>query len=118
MDITQLLTFGVKEGASDCHLSAGEPPMVRIHGDLKKLDHAPLTKEQVHTLVYDMMSDHHRKVFEENHECDFSFEMGDIARFRVNVFLQARGTGAVFRNIPTKIVPLEQLGMPPIFRQL
>ena len=118
MDITQLLTFAVKEGASDCHLSAGEPPMVRIHGDLKKLEHAALTKEEVHTLVYDMMSDHHRKVFEENHECDFSFEMGDIARFRVNVFLQARGTGAVFRNIPTKIVPLEQLGMPPILRQL
>ncbi len=118
MDITQLLTFAVKEGASDCHLSAGEPPMVRIHGDLKKLEHAPLTKEEVHTLVYDMMSDHHRKVFEENHECDFSFEMGDIARFRVNVFLQARGNGAVFRNIPTKIVPLEQLGMPPILRQL
>src|SRR5213593_2136145 len=118
MDITQLLTFAVKEGASDCHLSAGEPPMVRIHGDLKKLQHAPLTKEEVHTLVYDMMSDHHRKVFEENHECDFSFEMGDIARFRVNVFLQARGTGAAFRNIPTKIVPLEQLGMPPMIRQL
>src|SRR5438105_6775474 len=118
MDITQLLTFAVKEGASDCHLSAGEPPMVRIHGDLKKLEHATLTKEEVHTLVYDMMSDHHRKVFEENHECDFSFEMGDIARFRVNVFLHARGTAAVFRNIPTKIVPLEQLGMPPILRQL
>src|SRR5207237_8727531 len=91
MDITQLLTFAVKEGASDCHLSAGEPPMVRIHGDLKKLEHATLTKQKVHTLVYDMMSDHHRKVFEENHECDFSFEMGDIARFRVNVFLHAQG---------------------------
>ncbi|GIW53736.1 MAG: hypothetical protein KatS3mg082_0140 [Nitrospiraceae bacterium] len=118
MDISQLLTFAVKEGASDCHLSAGEPPMVRIHGDLKKLDHPPLSMEEVHALVYDMMSDVQRKIFEEHRECDFSFAMGDIARFRVNVFLQNRGLGAVFRTIPTEIIPLEKLGMPPIIRQL
>src|SRR5881397_2821687 len=118
MDMTQLLSFGVQQGASDCHLSSGEPPMLRVSGELKKLDHPVLSRDEVHNMIFDMMSDHHRKVFEENHECDFSFEMGDIARFRVNVFLQARGTGAVFRNIPTKIVPLEQLGMPPILRQL
>ncbi len=118
MDIAQLLTFGVKEGASDFHLSAGEPPMIRINGDLKKLDVPALTREEVHAMVYDMMSDAQRKTFEEYHECDFSFEMGDIARFRVNVFLQNRGTGAVFRTIPSKIQPLESLGMPPIIRQL
>ncbi len=118
MDISQLLTFAVKEGASDCHLSAGEPPMVRIHGDLKKLDHPPLSREEVHALVYDMMNDVQRKIFEEHRECDFSFTMGDIARFRVNVFLQNRGLGAVFRTIPTEIIPLEKLGMPPIIRQL
>ncbi|HXF91790.1 MAG TPA: type IV pilus twitching motility protein PilT [Nitrospiraceae bacterium] len=118
MDISQLLTFAVKEGASDCHLSAGEPPMVRIHGDLKKLDHPPLSMEEVHALVYDMMNDVQRKIFEEHRECDFSFAMGDIARFRVNVFLQNRGLGAVFRTIPTEIIPLEKLGMPPIIRQL
>jgi twitching motility protein PilT len=118
MDITQLLTFGVSQSASDCHLSAGEPPMLRIHGELKKLDHPVLTREDVHAMVYDMMNDSQRKTYEEFHECDFSFEMGDLARFRVNVFMHRRGLGAVFRTIPTKILPLEQLGMPPVLRQL
>jgi twitching motility protein PilT len=118
MDITQLLAFGVEQGASDCHLSAGEPPMIRIHGDLKKLDHPTLSREAVHNLVYDIMGDAQRKTFEESHECDFSFEMGDVARFRVNVFLQRKGEGAVFRTIPTKILTLDELGMPPILRQL
>ena len=101
IDISKLLTFGVQQGASDCHISAGEPPMIRLHGDLKKLDHPPLTQD-----------------FEEHRECDFSFDLGDIARFRVNVFVQGRGLGAVFRTIPTEILPLEKLGMPPILRQL
>jgi len=118
MDITQLLAFGVEQGASDCHLSAGEPPMIRIHGDLKKLDHPPLTKEEAHALVYDIMNDAQRKAFEETHECDFSFEMGTVARFRVNVFMQRKGEGAVFRTIPTKILTLEQLEMPAILKQL
>ncbi|MGE3153993.1 MAG: type IV pilus twitching motility protein PilT [Nitrospiraceae bacterium] len=118
MDISQLLSFGVKEGASDCHLSAGEPPMLRLHGDMKKVDMPPMTQEQVHSLVYDIMSDAQRKNFEENLECDFSFALGDISRFRVNVFLQNRGLAAVFRTIPTEILPLEKLGMPPIVRQL
>jgi len=118
MDITQLLAFGVEQGASDCHLSAGEPPMLRVHGDLKKLDYAALTQEEVHTLVYDIMNDAQRKAFEETHECDFSFEMGSVARFRVNVFMQRKGEGAVFRTIPTKILTLEQLEMSPILKQL
>ena len=118
MDITQLLQFGVEQGASDCHLSAGEPPMIRIDGDLKKLDNPALTKEEVHALVYDIMNDVQRRVFEETHECDFSFELGKIARFRVNVFLQRKGEGAVFRTIPTKVMSLEELGMPPILKQL
>ncbi len=118
MDITQLLTFGVQQGASDCHLSSGEPPMLRIHGELKKLDHPALSKDDVHNMVFDMMNDNQRKVFQETRECDFSFEMGDIARFRVNVFMQRRGEASVFRTIPTKILALEQLGMPPILREL
>ena len=118
MDITQLLTFGVQQGASDCHLSAGEPPMLRIHGELKKLEHPSLSKDEVHNMVFDMMSDVQRKVFQETRECDFSFEMGEIARFRVNIFNQRRGEAAVFRTIPTKILALEQLGMPPILREL
>jgi len=118
MDITELLAFGVDQGASDCHLSAGEPPMIRINGDLKKLDSPPLTKEQVHALVYDIMNDAQRKTFEETRECDFSFELGEVARFRVNVFMQRKGEGAVFRTIPTEILTLEQLGMPSILKQL
>jgi len=118
IDISKLLTFGVQQGASDCHISAGEPPMIRLHGDLKKLDHPPLTQDETHALIYDMMSDAQRKNFEEHRECDFSFDLGDIARFRVNVFVQGRGLGAVFRTIPTEILPLEKLGMPPILRQL
>jgi twitching motility protein PilT len=118
MDITQLLAFGVDQGASDCHLSSGEPPMLRVHGDLKRLDHPALTKEEVHALVYDIMNDLQRKVFEETRECDFSFEMGNVARFRVNVFMQRKGEGAVFRTIPTKIQTIEELGMPPILKQL
>ena len=118
IDISKLLTFGVQQGASDCHISAGEPPMIRLHGDLKKLDHPPRTQDETHALIYDMMSDAQRKNFEEHRECDFSFDLGDIARFRVNVFVQGRGLGAVFRTIPTEILPLEKLGMPPILRQL
>jgi twitching motility protein PilT len=118
MDVTQLLAFGVEQGASDCHLSAGEPPMLRVNGDLKKLDYPPLTQEEVHSLVYDIMSDAQRRNFQETHECDFSFALGDVARFRVNVFMQRKGEGAVFRTIPSKILSLEELGMPPILKQL
>jgi len=118
MDISQLLVFGVEQGASDCHLSTGEPPMLRIHGDLKKLDIPQLTREDVHNLVYDIMNDSQRKTFEETHECDFSFELNSIGRFRVNVFLQRKGEAAVFRTIPTKILSLDELGMPPILKQL
>jgi twitching motility protein PilT len=118
MDITELLAFGVEQGASDCHLSAGEPPLIRINGDLKKLDNPPLTKEQIHALVYDIMNDAQRKAFEETHECDFSFELGQVARFRVNVFMQRKGEAAVFRTIPTKVLTLEELGMPPILKQM
>jgi twitching motility protein PilT len=118
MDITQLLAFGIEQGASDCHLSSGEPPMMRINGDLKKLEHEALPKEEVHAMVYDIMNDALRKAFEATHEVDFSFELGDIARFRVNVFMQRKGEGAVFRTIPTKILTLEQLGMPPVLKQI
>jgi twitching motility protein PilT len=92
--------------------------MVRLHGDLKKMDYPALSQDETHALIYDMMSDVQRKNFEEHRECDFSFDLGDIARFRVNVFVQGRGLGAVFRTIPTEILPLEKLGMPPILRQI
>ncbi len=118
MDITQLLAFAVEQGASDCHLSSGEPPMLRIHGDLKKLDYPLLTQEEVHAMVFDIMNDAQRKAFEETHDVDFSFEMGDVARFRVNLFMQRKGEAAVFRTIPTTILSLDQLGTPPIMKEL
>jgi len=118
MEITQLLAFGVEQGASDCHLSAGEPPMLRVHGELKKLDSPTLTPEAVHALIFDIMNDSQRKVFQETLECDFSFALGEAARFRVNVFMQRKGEAAVFRTIPTKVLTLDQLGMPPILKQL
>jgi twitching motility protein PilT len=117
MDITQLLAFGVEQGASDVHLSSGEPPRIRIHGDLKNLENPALSREQVHAMLFDIMTDGQRKGFEEFRDIDFSFHMGDVARFRVNVFMQQNGEAAVFRTIPEKILNLEQLGMPRIMQE-
>ncbi|MEJ7139056.1 type IV pilus twitching motility protein PilT [Amphibiibacter pelophylacis] len=118
MDITQLLAFSVKNKASDLHLSAGLPPMIRLHGDVRRLNLDAMDHKQVHALIYDIMSDTQRKVYEETLECDFSFEIEGLARFRVNAFNHARGAGAVFRTIPSKILSLEQLGAPKIFAEL
>ena len=112
MDIAQLLQFATQQDASDLHISAGEPPMVRVHGDMKKVKVPPLTSEQTHAMIYDIMSDSQRKSFEETSDTDFSMQLGEVARFRVNVFRQNRGVGAVFRKIPTKILSLEELNMP------
>ena len=118
MDIAQLLTFGVKNGASDLHLSAGVEPMIRVDGEMKRINLPPLEHKQVHGMVYDIMNDKQRKTFDEFLETDFSFEIPGLARFRVNAFTQARGAGAVFRTIPTKIISLEDLNCPPIFKEL
>jgi twitching motility protein PilT len=118
MDITQLLTFAHREGASDVHLSSGEPPMVRMHGDMKRIEHPPLTPEQVHAMLFDIMSDAVRKTFQETNDADFSFELGDIARFRVNVLRTRRGEAAVFRTIPTKVMTLDELGLPQIMKDV
>ncbi len=118
MDITQLLAFAVKNKASDLHLSAGLPPMIRVHGDVRRINVDPLEHQQVHAMVYDIMNDAQRKHYEDTLECDFSFEIQGLARFRVNAFNQNRGAGAVFRNIPSKILTLEQLGTPKVFAEL
>ncbi len=117
MDITELLRFAVTEDSSDIHVSSGEPPILRIHGDLKRLDHPALSPDDVHRMIYDIMNDKQRKEFEELNELDFSFEMGNN-RFRVNAFLQRRGKAAAFRTIPTTILSLEQLGLPPILKKM
>ena len=118
MDITQLLAFSVKNKASDLHLSAGLPPMIRVHGDVRRINVDPLEHKQVHDMVYDIMNDSQRKAYEETLECDFSFEIQGLARFRVNAFNQNRGAGAVFRTIPSKILTLEQLNAPKVFAEL
>jgi twitching motility protein PilT len=118
MDITQLLAFSVKNKASDLHLSAGLPPMIRVHGDVRRINVDPLEHKQVHSMVYDIMNDAQRKSSEDTLECDFSFEIQGLARFRVNAFNQNRGAGAVFRTIPSKILTLEQLAAPKVFAEL
>src|SRR6187399_3059872 len=118
MDLTELLAFVVKNKASDLHLSSGLPPMIRVHGDVRRINVDPLEHKQVHDMVYDIMNDSQRKNYEETLECDFSFEIQGLARFRVNAFNQNRGAGAVFRTIPSKILTLEQLNCPPIFAEL
>ena len=118
MDISDLLAFSVKNKASDLHLSAGLPPMIRVHGDIRKINVPALDHTAVHDMVYDIMSDGQRKVYEETLECDFSFEIPNLARFRVNAFNHQRGSGAVFRTIPSKILTLEELNCPAIFKEI
>jgi twitching motility protein PilT len=118
MDITELLAFSVKNKASDLHLSAGLPPMIRVHGDVRRINLPPMEHKDVHGMVYDIMNDGQRKVFEETLECDFSFEIPNLARFRVNAFNQQRGAAAVFRTIPTKVLTLEELNCPKIFKDI
>ena len=118
VDITQLLSFAVKNNASDLHLSAGVPPIIRVDGDVKRINMPALTHKEVHSMVYDMMNDKQRKDCEDFLETDFSFEIPKLARFRVNAFKQNRGAAAVFRNIPTEILSLDDLGAPQIFKDI
>jgi twitching motility protein PilT len=118
MDITELLAFSAKNGASDLHLSAGLPPMIRVDGDVRRINLPPLEHKEVHRLVYDIMNDKQRKDYEEFLETDFSFEVPGVARFRVNAFNQNRGSGAVFRTIPSKVLSMDDLGMGKVFQNI
>ena len=118
MDITELLAFSVKNKASDLHLSAGLPPMIRVHGDIRRINLPAMEHKEVHALVYDIMNDGQRKFYEENKEIDFSFEVPNLARFRVNAFVHNRGAGAVMRTIPSKILSLTDLKAPKIFEAI
>jgi twitching motility protein PilT len=119
MDVMQLLDFAVQQGASDVHVSSGEPPMFRIHGNMKKLNVPAISKEQAHKMIFDIMNDNQQKKFTEELEADFSIALpGEKARFRVNAFVQRRGESAVFRQIPTKVLTFEELGLPPILKQV
>jgi twitching motility protein PilT len=118
VDITELLAFSVKNNASDLHLSAGLPPIIRVDGEMRRLNVDPLDHKQVHALVYEIMNDKQRKEYEENLETDFSFEVKDLSRFRVNAFVQNRGAAAVLRTIPSKVLTLDDLGAPAIFKEI
>ena len=118
MDIAELLAFGFKNNASDLHLSAGLPPMIRVDGDMRRINVPELDHKSVQAMVYDIMNDKQRKDFEEFLECDFSFEIPNLARFRVNAFNHNRGMGSVFRTIPSKILTLEDLKCPDVFKQI
>ncbi|HKK55647.1 type IV pilus twitching motility protein PilT [Marinobacter sp.] len=118
MDITELLAFSAKQGASDLHLSAGLPPMIRVDGDVRRINLPPVEHKEVHGLIYDIMNDKQRKDYEEFLETDFSFEVPGVARFRVNAFNQNRGSGAVFRTIPSKVLTMEDLGMGQVFKDV
>jgi twitching motility protein PilT len=118
MDVAQLLAFGVKQNASDLHLSAGMPPMIRVDGDMRRIDLPVLDHKAVYDMIYDIMNDKQRKNFEGFLECDFSFEIAELARFRVNAFNHHRGAGAAFRTIPSKISSLEELHCPDIFADI
>ncbi|HLB15173.1 MAG TPA: type IV pilus twitching motility protein PilT, partial [Burkholderiales bacterium] len=115
MDISELLAFVVKNRASDLHLSAGLPPMIRVHGDIRRINLPALEHKDVHSMIYDIMNDAQRKTYEENLEVDFSFAIPGLARFRVNAFVQQRGAAAVMRTIPTKVLTLEELNAPKVF---
>jgi len=118
VDISDLLAFSVDNNASDLHLSAGLPPIIRVHGDMRKINVASLSSAEVHDMLYHIMNDDQRKQYEETLDCDFSFEIPNLARFRVNAFNHDRGAGAVFRTIPSKILTLEALECPPIFKHI
>ncbi len=115
MDISSLLQFACEQDASDLHISAGETPILRVQGDMKRVSSDILSADETRKMIYDIMNDYQRKIFEELNDVDFSIEFGEVARFRVNVFCQQRGMGAVFRKIPTKILTMEELGLPRIF---
>jgi twitching motility protein PilT len=118
MEVSDLLNFMVKNKASDLHLSAGQPPMIRVNGDMRKINLPPLSHDETHAMVYDIMSDSQRKQYEDTFECDFSFEIKGVSRFRVNAFKQNRGAAAVFRSIPSEVLSLEQLNCPAVFKTI
>ena len=118
MDISEILAFANERGASDLHISSGEPPIIRIDGEIQKIDMPSLPRDEVHTMLYDILNDQQRKIFEEKKEIDFALDIKGIARYRVNAFYQSRGEAIAFRTIPTKVMTLDELGLPGILADL
>ncbi|PIT62704.1 type IV pilus twitching motility protein PilT [Snodgrassella alvi] len=118
MQLTDLLAFGVKNKASDLHLSAGLPPMIRVNGDIRRINLPEQSAEEVGKMIASIMNDYQRKDYQQNLETDFSFELPNVSRFRVNAFNTERGPAAVMRTIPSKVLTLEELRAPAIFQKI
>ena len=116
--IHELLTFAVQNNASDIHLGANEIPCMRIDGEIKRLELEPLSPDESKRLAYSIMNEKQKTIFENEMELDFSIGLKGLARFRVNVFTQSRGVGMVLRQIPTKVLTLEQLRAPKVFETI
>ncbi|MCC7259769.1 MAG: type IV pilus twitching motility protein PilT [Alphaproteobacteria bacterium] len=118
MDITELLTATIKNNASDLHMTTGRAPMLRVHGDVLPLQYAALNADQVKQLLYSVMTESQRAEYERELEIDFAISFGEHMRFRVNAFTALEGPAAVMRNIPTKVLSLEDLRAPEIFKKI
>ncbi len=116
--IHDLMNMAYKNGASDIHVSAGEKPALRIDGEVRRLDSPILTPDEARRLAYSVMSEKQKTIYEKEWELDFSIGIKGLCRFRVNVFTQARGVGLVMRQIPSKVLTLEDLKMPPVFNHI
>jgi len=117
LDLTQLLAFTMQNDASDLHLSAGSPPIIRSSGLLKRVKADPLSSDDIRTMLYSVMTEDQRAEFEKNMELDFAIALGEKARFRVNGFTTRLGTSAVFRTIPTEVPLMSDLGLPPVMKR-
>lgn len=118
MDIAELLDFAVKNKASDLHLSSGLPPIFRLDGELCRFDFPILEHKDIALMIDSIMNDKQRSDYKEKLETDFSFESSALGRFRVNAYMQERGAAAVFRVIPTDILTMEALSLPPVFTEI
>ena len=118
MDVTDLLVKTRDMGASDLHLTVASPPTMRVNGKLTRLKSAALTRDEIHAMLYDLLSDEQKAQYEATHDLDFSLELGNVGRFRINAFLGRLGPGVVLRLIASKIKSLDELGFPPILKDL
>jgi twitching motility protein PilT len=118
LTMPDLLREATARQASDLHLSAGQPPLLRVHGDLQRMEHPALAADAVLALAHTIMTEEQRQRLAAEHEVDFACELADVGRFRVNVFVHSRGPGAVLRSIPTTIPLLGDMGMPPVLKEL
>ena len=115
--LDQFLSVIVKHGGSDLHIGVGQPPKMRMHGDIMPIRADPVTHEEATRMMSEIAGPHNWEIFEQRGDLDFAYEMDEASRFRSNYFKQSNGYGAVFRLIPTKIATLEQLGIPLVVRE-